>query len=514
MQDGDVEDIVRKFAHLGSTETFPLLDRTGTFSIVVPKACLLQCMYFDNRLTEQPDLTEIRLPTSKESLTIFRAFILQEEYGNIPDVYDVMCLAVFIQCEEFAQYCAQAATGIVMPDSVTKETIDVIKEIVRFLPLRAFDQYLVLLQVPRGPQDNFLISNSVKSVLRCKDEYAYRPLPVPLFTKKITVAIMFDCDGNRMMGYLNDNRWIPIDLFGGKFCFIEEDVANFYLCLNQYVVFVKSDGVVMRKLLHADDKPQQLFTNCKYFVSTCNKLYVVCEEDNAHVLYKWDKTGSAFAQMFSTKTFRVTDACGTRNGHLQLQFEALPQTNPPGPPGIPPVPGHGTPPGKQSSRPGSPRSGSVVRGVTVASTVASIDGLPRIIPPVVSSAPGSPVAAHISLVSTQAMVPVGKQGIYMKLSDDNCIYSTSVCRSNFSDCPHCSKNGINEDGTFINMHGTWSPIEKRLHVGYNVLQTSTLSNAADMHETVVYSPAAVGGFKSMKTQIHGRIISCSDVLLL
>lgn len=424
----DIESMITKFSEWASSDTCLLRGLDG-LRVRIPKPLLMQHSFFENLQNEHPDSTCLNVNTNWHALQTFRAFLLNENCAAITDVFELLKLACTIQSDEFARYCAQAATGIKIPHAEINASIFPLSSLMKFLPLRTYDQYVDLLPTTDNSQYKAALLEAITFVLRSKKQNIYRPLPVPVFTNRVTIALMHDSQGRRMTACLLGRKWVPIDVFGPKFRPFRADIRNFYLCFDKYVVYLDSDGCVMMKDLHSDGGSAFLAENCALFKSRFNCLHLMCEDERGDkCLYRWDH-----------KTMSLV------------------------------------------KRPHSIES-------AIYSSNIDCDGT-------------------LILELHETSLPI-------KYLENDDMYTVAKCTfDEFSRCAQCSKEGINEDLTYMNLNGKWTYLTSTIYKGYNVFSTECVGDG--LFETTIYEKSVNNCYETVaKTQLHGKIIALSDVVLL
>lgn len=331
--DDAVADLVAKFEKCKPVMGGFFLVSSDGQKFPIAKSDLLRCPYYEYRLNDNPKLREVTTEMSAKTTAILARFLKTGVVDEpIANAFEPMLLARKVQSPTFSSCCAAAAQGVDLPcgSAIDPESICiVVEDLVKYLPLRTFEHYAPLMRLIEDNLDNSrkvaAIENIRNIILETKKpDSMIPPLPVPVFEKKITVAIMKDLLDQDMVAVLDKaaNKWVAVDLFGSKFCPLKEGAKQFHLSFGDYVVYQKSDTSIYIKDLKADAsvKPELIFDRSKFFRSRMNELHVVrAEQPSANVVvnvvYEWCGETKRFVKKFASKNHNITSA-HNHNGDL------------------------------------------------------------------------------------------------------------------------------------------------------------------------------------------------------
>lgn len=153
------------------------------------------------------------------------------------------------------------------------------------------------------------------------DVFIYEPLydnlPLPLFQRKATIALMTSIQCKQVTPILQDGKWTPVNIFGQNFCPFEAHVANVHLCFNKYILYQALDSSMMLKNVLTNAPDEQLYRSSKFFRSRSNRPHLIRndEKSSQDVRYKWDHEELNFIR-FSSANFKLCTA--HRDGHGRL----------------------------------------------------------------------------------------------------------------------------------------------------------------------------------------------------
>lgn len=154
------------------------------------------------------------------------------------------------------------------------------------------------------------------------DVFIYEPLydnlPLPLFQRKATIALMKSIQCKQVTSILQDGKWTPVNIFGQNFCPFEAHVANFYLCFNKYILYQALDSSMMLKNVLTNAPDERLYQSLKFFRSRSNRPHLIRndEKSSQDVRYEWDHEELNFIRFSLGVNFKLCTA--HRDGHGRL----------------------------------------------------------------------------------------------------------------------------------------------------------------------------------------------------